>query len=288
LEKAVFSGGLPTYKLVSKDEHKFIADLQTHTNVSYSSQWSPLAMIRQHLRSGFQGAFVTDYNTVKGAEESLAVTRNKKIDFLIFPGEEYKGEKVHLLLLGINKDITPDRYSVSEAIAQTHKLNGVVIVAHYFKMGYQGYSIPELVKMGVDGFEIANRYPANGILQKQLIKNIYQACNVNGLVMTGGTDNHGLRSATYVWNAFALQDDKINGPLNIKKQIMDILIRHQQKRIEVITIYSKEYHGWLRKVFDAPFSMFYYFRALNLWQWFSWVLWTGLFYTIVKSGKGWS
>ena len=279
IEILIFSGRLPAHKLVSKDKAKTILDLHTHTNISYFWQWSPLAMIKQHLRSGFDGSFVTDYNTVKGATNSLKITEKKETEFIILPGQEYRGEKIHLLLLGINEDINPDNYDVFEAIRKTKELNGVAIVPHYWRMGHQSFSITELIGMGVDGFEIANRFETYDLSQRKRIEEIYEACQTEGLLMTGGTDNHGLRSATYVWNAFTTE----KGPdSNAETEIMDILRQHQQEKIEVIAIYKKEYHGFLRNIVDPPFTIFYYFRSLNLRQWLSWLFWIGICYGIVK------
>lgn len=279
IEILIFSGRLPAHKLVSKDKDKTILDLHTHTNISYFWQWSPLAMIKQHLRSGFHGSFVTDYNTVKGATNSLKITKKNEADFIILPGQEYRGEKIHLLLLGINEDINPDDYDVYEAIRKTKELNGVAIVPHYWRMGHQSFSITELISMGVNGFEIANRFETYDHSQKKLIEEIYEACQTEGLLMTGGTDNHGLRSATYVWNAFTTEN---RNDSNAETGIMDILRQHQQEKIEVIAIHKKEYHGFLRNIVDPPFTIFYYFRALNLRQWFSWLFWMGICYGSLK------
>ena len=282
LEILFFSGRLSAYTLVAKDKDALIIDFHTHTSKSYSWQWGPLTMMRQHARSGFHGAFVTDYNTVKGAKKSTDTADSFGLNFLVFPGQEYRGERLHLLLLGIEEDISPWIYSVADAIARTHALNGIVIVPHYFRVGYEDYSVSDLVSLGVDGFEIANRSEAVAPAEKRRVKEIYDICKRKGLLMVGGTDNHGLQSAVYVWNAVKLSGIKDAGKIQISKGIIEMLRRNAQNKITVITLHNPEYRGWLRMVFDPPFSLFYYFRSLNRTQWLSWMVWVCLALGIYK------
>lgn len=273
LEILFFSGRLPAYALVAKDADELIIDFHTHTNASYPWQWGPSTMMRQHLRGGFHGAFVTDYNTVKGAKRSADAADRLGLNFLVFPGQEYRGDKIHLLFLGVEEDISSKIYSVADAIARAHALNGIVIVPHYFRSGYENYSIPDLLNLGVDGFEIANRSEAVASADKRLIKEIYDICEKKGLLMVGGTDNHGLQSAVYVWNAVNLSETKDVGGIVDNKNIIEILRRRAQNKITVISLHNSEYRGWLRVLCDPPFSLFYYFRSLNRIQWLSWAVW---------------
>ncbi|MFH1888979.1 MAG: phosphatase PAP2 family protein [Candidatus Omnitrophota bacterium] len=283
LQLSFFSGRLPAYKLVSSRKGDFIADLHTHTNASYSWQWGPKAMIYQHIRSGFQGSFLTDYNTVRNFSAGQKIIEEEKLDFMLMPGQEYRGAKIHLLFLGLEEDIPAGRYSPQEAIYRTHMLGGVVIVPHYWAITYRNYSLRDLMDMGVDGFEIANRSKLRSPHQKKLAKDIYGLSVSKGLLMVGGTDNHGLRSATYVWNIFALDGE---GGGSNKEQLMDILRGRKQDRIKVITLDGgKEYHGLLRPLIDPLFSSFYYFRSLNLLQWFSWTGWAVIIYLLVNISR---
>ncbi|MDD4939904.1 MAG: phosphatase PAP2 family protein [Candidatus Omnitrophica bacterium] len=279
---SMFSGRLPVYKIVSRSKNDLIIDLHTHTNTSYPWQWKPASMIYQHLRSGFQGSFVTDYDTTKGAQSSMEAVKEKHINFLLMPGQEYRGEKIHLLLLGHGEDIPAAEYGPEEAVYRTHALGGVVIVPHYWSGTHKHYSLADLAGMGVDGFEIANRSEIRLPGQKKIAGDIYAFSRANGLLMVGGTDNHGLRSATYVWNAFHLDAGSALNPEAAQGGIMDVLRGRKQDKISVITLHSKEYSGWPRLAFDPVFSLFYYFRGLGLLQWLSWAAWAFIFSRLAR------
>ena len=84
------------------------------------------------------------------------------------------------------------RFKATEALHFIQEANGVVALAHPKTLGLNGYSelesfLLQLVKDGLKGLEVY--YPEHSALEVSHYKTLAERC---GLVITGGTDYHGL------------------------------------------------------------------------------------------------
>lgn len=128
-----------------------LANLHTHTTQS-NGFLTPEQAVLWHLWHGYKIIAITDSNTVKGGEIARDFVRRAKLPVTVLVGEEFRG-KTHLVMLNIRSDISPRKFDVPAAIKEAKKQGGIVIAAHPWS---SKHSVYELLRWGVDGFEITN------------------------------------------------------------------------------------------------------------------------------------
>jgi len=169
-----------SYRLIPSDDAQVIFDPHCHSTVS-TGLLTPAQLVEWHRQRGYSAMSVTDSNSTKGAFEARNYARQRYPAFHVVIGEEYKRSRrgMHLVLLGIQKDILPEVFDVGNAIAETHRQRGIAIVAHPWSV--KGMSLEEMADLGVDGFEVFN-----GVMQGN--DELFQLCAARNLIMLGATD----------------------------------------------------------------------------------------------------
>lgn len=140
----------PTIRYRATKGNCAIANLHAHTYYS-SGLFSPAGVVEWHRRRGFNVIAVTDTNTVKGGIEAQQYAMKMGYETIVIAGEELHSG-THLLLLGINRDYSPDE-ELERVIKEVRSAGGVVIVAHPWTAHHP---IDELA-LYVNGFEVINR-----------------------------------------------------------------------------------------------------------------------------------
>nr|WP_274377655.1 PHP domain-containing protein [Methanolobus vulcani] len=91
-------------------------------------------------------------------------------------------------------DITMEKFPAKKAIRTIHKAGGKAVCAHILRtleqcnrLSLLPYMSESLIRCGLDGFEV---FYANS--SKDQIRTMYELCSAQGLIMTGGSDFHGI------------------------------------------------------------------------------------------------
>ena len=91
-------------------------------------------------------------------------------------------------------DINIDKFPAKKAIRTIHRAGGKAVCAHLIRtleqntsMSLLPYISESLIRCGLDGFEV---FYANS--NKEQVRTMYELCSAQGLIMTGGSDFHGV------------------------------------------------------------------------------------------------
>lgn len=262
---------LPANTIVNQQKNTILVNTHSHTEYSHDGIISTSALQRWHRKNGFDAFFITDHNhhqqtmkAVRAQEQGIFPEEP-----LMMAGEEYSGSN-HMTLLGLSHNFVTRGLSDQEVIDTTHADKGVVLVAHWFDGERE--SIPFFLDMGVDGFEIANQ--AYGLsYDRQVLRDITEACSSNALIMNGATDYHGYGSSCFVWNALEIPNWHSLDPPQKRESIMQVLRERDMSRIKVLLYHDRVPFDRSRVLMSPLINAVNYGRTLNLVQLLSWFLW---------------
>ena len=155
----------------NETEWSVVLDGHSHTTRSDGSL-TPEQNIQWHLAYGFNAAVITDHNTIIGALEAREIARSQYNDSIkILIGLEWTTDRIHMNIIGMSDDFidyfsskdtfpipprNPSDAQISDIIATTHALGGIVVVNHYTRNALNKPTRDQLFTWGVDYFEIAN------------------------------------------------------------------------------------------------------------------------------------
>jgi len=261
----------PKYRVSTLDDACFIVDPQSHTVYSHDGLAGIRKSRRWHRKHGFHGYFITDHNTVAGAEKTLKL-KKKPADPAVFKGEEIQDAYGNaLVLLGTDKSASGFCGGETSEISDfVHEQGGAVIVGHWW--GQKGSTLQELKDAGVDGFEVYGHTgkPLTGDTRGEIVR----FCTDNGLAMTGGSNWHGLGERNDVWTSFRIPGWAGMDRSGIRQEIVSILRRGENDRIDVIVLSGKEPVSGFRYIFEPFAGIYFYFKKLEfpgLIAWFAWI-----------------
>jgi|GEM_PF-7048706 len=232
-----------------------ITDFHSHSNFSWDGIPSIEENISWHRSSGFTKFYLTDHDVLK--KEEVA----KFKDTGISPGIEIQLEGLHFLILDIFEveNILPAQ-SITDLITKVHKNKGKIYVAEYQrdKKKNKVLSIEELIKLGVDGFEIYNS--GHPDIPKNIKNEIIQLSLKNKKLLFAGTNWHGWGKINFVWNVFFKNTNEC-APV----------------------IYTrKETYNTLRLLLDPLFFIYYTLGSMNFYEFFSLSIWTFIILVITS------
>lgn len=228
-------------KLTVPADYK-VFDVHSHTIASRDNISTVLSSINYHKGHGFTDFFITEHDNTKGFS---SIPYDVNIDN-IFPGIQIRtSDGISILLLSAHQFKYRDFQdkSIAEMVQTAHKQQMLAVVPHWWK--WNRPPLEDLVKMGVDGFEIYNcgyRY-----ISRQTRQKIIDVCRQNNLMIFGTTDWHGLGYMTNVWTL-----TKKDGA----KTLFELLSSRPENY--VIAHDVKGSQSALRYAFE-PFSAFYYY-----------------------------
>jgi hypothetical protein len=267
---------LPKYRIESKNPDFCLVDLHSHTEYSHDGLVKPENSIKWHIGHGFDGWFITDHDLIDGAKHARKVAPQKKI----FTGEEIQDKYGNaLLVLGLNESVS--EYvgkDTKEITGVVHEKGGAVLVGHWWDE--RGSGLSALGQAGVDGFEIYGHTaePLTGEARLEIIK----FCMENNLVMTGGSNWHGLGTMNDVWTSIEVPGWQKLDMYALEKKIVQIIRSREKEKISVVVFSKSEPLTNLRFIFEPFVGLYLYFTALTLKQLLTWVFWAIIFFRCMR------
>lgn len=186
-------------------------DLHTHTTAS-DGTFSPIELVDYAVKKNLSVIAITDHDTMNGIQEALNYIRDFQPTLELIPGIEvssyapgypyglhilgYFIDKTELELTDIIKSMPADlqrgRISPRDAIKIIAKYGGISVLAHpkdcFISITKMDGLIGELKSFGLKGLECIYTTHSN-----TEIKQFKEIASRHNLIITGGTDFHGLR-----------------------------------------------------------------------------------------------
>lgn len=275
---------LPQNRIISQNPDEVFLDLHSHTIYSHDGIITPERNLHWHINAGFSIWATTEHDYPgKSQKIQQELIKKKSIAAVAIPGQEVNFKKVHLNLLGIKENIDHKKYKdIADIIEDVHIQGGAVIVPHYWAETKSPFSIKDLSKAGVDGFEIAGN--ANVPLTYQTQQELINLCRDKKLVMLSGTNWHGWGNFCNAWTSFNIPNWKQMDMDAREKAVLDALRNRETSRFRVLG-YKQQFPVEKNYILE-PFTGFLsYFTSLNIWQELSWVFWIAVIYLLIKHIK---
>lgn len=271
---------LPNNTIVNNAENTILVNTHSHTEYSHDGLISQEGLWKWHKRNGFDAFFITDHNNHDFTYDFVQAQRNHKFpdEPLVMCGEEFSGSN-HLSMLGLKAKFSTQRFADSTVINLTHAGRGAVLVNHWFDGEHQ--SLEYYKNLGVDGFEIENT-ATDKTYDRKVYQKIKDFCTANNLIMNGGVDFHGYGNVCSLWNAFEIQGWRNLNPGAKEEAILSVIKSRDQSKLGVLLYNDRPYYSAQNLFFSPLFNLFNYFRTLNFYQIFSWIVWI-LFFVFIKN-----
>lgn len=261
--------------IVNTTTDHVLISTHSHTEFSHDGLISQEGMLKWHKRNGYDGFFMTEHNNHNHSLQFVSELRkkNRPGEPVVFCGEEFSGSN-HMCLLGLKTAFKTKGLSDSAVVAKARADGAAVIVAHWFSGERK---TPEFYRdLGTDGFEIENtgedkRY------NREVYRRLRSVCENSGLIMIGGLDFHGYGSACTMWNAFKIPGWKNMDYQTKEESILNIIKSGDQSKLKVLLLNDRPYYERKNLFFSPFFTLFNYFRTLNLLQVVSWIFWILMF-----------
>jgi hypothetical protein len=262
---------LPNNTILNNSPDAVLVTTHSHSEYSHDGLTSQMGLWEWHKKNNFDAFFITDHgNHVKTFEFAKEQQANKFDQYpFIMTGQEFSGTN-HMSLLGLKNKFETKGMNDSTVVKATHYYNGVVLINHWFSKQRNELSYHK--KLKIDGYEIENvgkeLYYDRALYQK--IKNFSTA---NNLIMVGGLDFHGYGRSASVWNAFKIPNWKKLNTIDKEEAIIEIIRNREQDKLQVLMYKDRPYYTQDNLWFSPIRFVRDYFRTLNIYQVFSWVLW---------------
>ncbi len=260
----------PMAHLVAQDPDVLLIDLHSHSQYSHDGRHSftPDANRRWHWLQGYGAGFITDHNRVEASQQAKGNSRKdwKTTGYRSLEGEEISLWKTHLVVLGAHERIDNQPYDSDPAKVgpfikemKRRKLPVIASLPEYWFYHWGG-GVQDLVRWGIDGFEIINCAPKalDFPISKRL--EIVDLCRRQNLLLTGISDNHGYGYATAAWNAMRIPGWRTMDPDALEKAVLETLRKDRFQAVQV-----------LERVNHFPLISLQPFQAI------SWVAWIWAF-----------
>ncbi len=262
---------LPNNTIVNNSSNTILVTTHSHTYYSHDGLISEEGLLKWHKRNGFDALFITDHNNHDRTFDFVNSQRNQKFpgEPLAMCGEEYSGSN-HLSLLGLKEKFSTKGASDSAVIALTHAGNGAVLVNHWFDGEHK--SMEYYKNLGVDGFEIENS-ATDITYDRTIYKRLKDFCEGNNLIMNGGLDFHGYGNACSLWNGFEIPGWRSLDQNSKEEAILKIVRSRDQSKLRVLLYKDRPYYTTKYLWLSPGFTLFNYFRTLNVLQVISWIFW---------------
>ncbi len=270
----------PNNTIINNAPNTILVTTHSHTEYSHDGLMSQEGLWKWHKRNGFDAFFITDHNNHDKTMDFVEAQRNHEfsIEPLVIGGEEFSGSN-HLSLLGLKRKFSTKGFSDSTAIDSVHANHGAVIVNHWFDG--ERMSLAYYKSSGVSGFEIENT-ATEKTYDREVYQRIKNFCEQNQLLMVGGLDFHGYGNVCSLWNAFQIPGWHKLNPASKEEAILSIIRSNDQSKLKVLLYKDRPYYSEDNLLFSPLFTVFNYFRTLNVFQVVSWVVWISLFTIVMK------
>jgi len=158
-------------------------DLHIHSKYSFDSLADPKKIVDKAIARGLQVIAIADHGNIRGSKEARDYAAINNLPIIIIISEEIKSKSGDILALNIKESI-PDHISVTEAIAQIHRQNGLAVIAHPYGW-WCNFQEPLEKYLGLfDAIEVCNASVFGGNQSAQ------RFAAANNLAFTAGSDAH--------------------------------------------------------------------------------------------------
>jgi predicted metal-dependent phosphoesterase TrpH len=195
-------------------------DLHVHTSASFDCQVEPWRVLRRCERLGLRPVFVTDHDTIAGAEDLMA--RRPRA---VVTGQEIlteEGQLVGLFLL----EAVPPNLPLAEAILRVKRQGGLVYLAHPYdrRRWSLGEAAIERVAGQIDVVEVFNARTRD-----EENRRAEDLCAILGAAPGAGSDAHALDQIGSVY----VEMDDFSGPRDflVKLRTATIVRRPRRPRL---------------------------------------------------------
>ena len=268
---------LPSWLLVVSDPEIVVADLHSHTLLSYDSFASCRSNLTYHRGRGYSIVAVTEHppEENRASLPSCANVRGK-LPEVITGIELASAREKYLLLLGIPPDFPPYRLyerrhsdhdgdGLPALIEAVHSAGGAVIALSF---NLRENDLEALVDAGVDGFEIANfGHPKLSDALKVALVAVQRSRHV---ALIAVSDWHGWGGFARTWT---LIRPSASPSASRSARVLDVLRAHDVDAVTPV-IYHEFGQPTLLAAAVAPFvETLKYARELTPMRLASWWLW---------------
>ncbi len=262
---------LPSNTIINNSPNTILVTTHSHSQFSHDGLISQENLWKWHKRNGFDAFFITDHNTNHNTMDFVYAQRNNEfpLEPLVMGGEEFSGTN-HLSLLGLKRKLDTQGLSDTVVIDSIRANNGVVIVNHWFDGEHM--TLEYYKNLGVDGFEIENSAAETSYNREQYRK-IKDFCESNNLIMNGGVDFHGYGNVCTIWNAMEIPGWHNLNPVDKEEAILNVIRTRDQSKLKVLMYTDRPYYTDEHLFWSPIFTIFNYFRTLNVFQVLSWIFW---------------
>jgi predicted metal-dependent phosphoesterase TrpH len=119
-------------------------DMHVHSKYSFDKNAEPEEMILAAVGLGLDGIAFTEHDTYEGSEPVERLKEKYAKYITILRGMEFSAPSSHILVYGIKEDLRSlDGISEAAFIEEVHRLGGIAIPAHPFRVGL-GYSLADI------------------------------------------------------------------------------------------------------------------------------------------------
>ncbi|HXF96661.1 MAG TPA: hypothetical protein VNI61_11240 [Gemmatimonadales bacterium] len=192
----------PVPRLAVPDASLTTLDYHAHTAASHDGRpgWTLERLARWHARQGFDAAYVTDHNRIFDFGPETPIP--------LLPGAEWSVHRQHVLALGPVREIARDSFAGTTdrmlgVFREIDRQGAIAIAAlpEYWRNHWD--RLDELAQAGAHGFEIVDCGPQALGFPSAARQRVIRLAATRGLLVVGGSDNHGWGAATCVWNLAA-------------------------------------------------------------------------------------
>lgn len=182
-------------------------DLHSHSNVSHDvggtlmDGYDVQAGRRWHQRAGYDAFFLTDHNTVAGLPQTPVSSPP-----FVCPGIEVSAWRAHIVLLGARDSVDRSRYGgsldgVLRLLRESEARYGALTIASLPEYDRNHWAnLDQLVRAGLDGFEIVNASPKAAMFSRGHRDSIVALAKAHDLLLDGVSDHHGWGATNLSWN----------------------------------------------------------------------------------------
>lgn len=193
---------------ISRENGKVKGDLHVHSIYSADGRERVEDIIRHAKKIGLDVISITDHNSMKAYDEAPVAA--EKYGIVLIRGIEISTKQGHVLAYGI-EDMPPIRKGVRETIEAIHRLGGIAVAAHPFRV-ISGVGAILAGREKFDGIEVKN---ARSTLADNKFARMLASAQKKGF--TGGSDAHVLEDIGLARTIFP-ESDSIDELLSYIKE----------------------------------------------------------------------
>ena len=270
----------PGWSLTPREREVITVDLHSHTFASRDGLASLDENLDYHRARGYGVAAITDHFSLSSRSKVHPLASEAELSIGIIRGSElsisnFGKQEIYLLVLGGRPDLvlpfplgnhessTFDD-QISRLIERVHDAHGAVLASCYH---LHPSDVDRLVKIGIDGFEIANFGHPN--ISEEVRDALIQAQKSHRIALVANSDWHG-------WGAFARTWTLIR-PVNAagrpSDEVISALRARNPERIVPVVSQVVGRPSLLRSAFAPLVEFVRYARELTPLRLLSWWIW---------------